>query len=81
VNRRIVFALLLFLAPPLFGAEENPGGIHFASDQTADGVTVSVTSKYTSEFTVTLEAILENVTPSRPVPFTVDSADGPPLSL
>jgi murein DD-endopeptidase MepM/ murein hydrolase activator NlpD len=74
MNRRCVLALLLLLARPVFGAEENPSGIRVVPDQTADGVTLSVTSKYASEFTLTLEAILENMTPSRPVPFTVDAA-------
>ncbi len=35
---------------------------------------VTIKSEYASEFTVTLEARLTNMTPSRPVPFTVDSA-------
>ena len=74
MNSRCAFALVLFLTCPVFGAEENPSGIRVVNDQTADGVTLSVTSKYASEFTVTLEAILENMTPSRPIPFTVDAA-------
>ena len=74
MNRRFALALLLFLARPVLGAEENPSGIRVVNDQTADGVTLSVTSIYASEFTVTLEAILENMTPSRPIPFTVDAA-------
>jgi murein DD-endopeptidase MepM/ murein hydrolase activator NlpD len=74
MNKRAVFALLLFLSRHLFGAEEDPSGIHIVQEKTADGVTVSVTSKYVCEFTITLEATLENMTSSRPVPFTVDSA-------
>src|SRR5205814_10576116 len=71
MNPRCAFALVLFLTYPASGAEENPSGIRVITDQRADGVTLSVTSKYASEFTVTLEAIFENMTPSRPVPFTV----------
>jgi murein DD-endopeptidase MepM/ murein hydrolase activator NlpD len=74
MNRRFAFAILLFLTCPAFGAEENPSGIRIITEQHADGVTLSVTSKYASEFTVTLEADLENITPSRPIPFTVDAA-------
>jgi murein DD-endopeptidase MepM/ murein hydrolase activator NlpD len=72
--RVIIFALLLFSSRPLFGAEENPSGIRVVKEQNSDGVTLSIRSKYASEFTVTLEATLENMTSSRPLPFTVDSA-------
>jgi murein DD-endopeptidase MepM/ murein hydrolase activator NlpD len=74
MNRHCAFALLLFLAPAALRAEENPSGINVVTDRTADTATLRVTSKYASEFTVTLEAILDNMTPSRPVPFTVDAA-------
>ena len=74
MSRRVLFALLLFLSRHLFGAEEDPTSVRFVKEQTADGVTLSVKSKYVSEFTVTMEATLENMTSSRPLPFTVDSA-------
>lgn len=74
MKRRLVFALLLLLPCQLFGAEEKPGSVEFVKEQTGDVITLSVKSNYVSEFTVTLEATLENMTPSRPVPFTVESA-------
>src|SRR6266446_7034952 len=70
----LIGAFLLLFSRNLSGAEENPSGIRVIPDQTADGVTLSIESKYASEFTVTLEAILENMTPSRPIPFTMDAA-------
>ena len=74
MQRRFVFALLLCLPGHLFGAEETPSSIQFVKEQTGDGITLRVKSKYVCEFTVTVEATLENMTPSRPVPFTVESA-------
>jgi len=74
MTRRILVAFLLLGARSLFAEEEPPGGIRIVKQQSEDSVTLSITSKYVSEFTVTLEANLENMTPSRPVPFTVDSA-------
>jgi murein DD-endopeptidase MepM/ murein hydrolase activator NlpD len=74
MNLRFALAVLLLFACRVFAADENPSGIRVIADKTDDGVTLRITSKYTSEFTVTLEANLENMTPSRPVPFTVDSA-------
>lgn len=73
MKRRLVFALLL-LPSHLFGAEEKPRSVEFVKEQTGDVITLSVKSNYVSEFTVTVEATLENMTPSRPVPFTVESA-------
>lgn len=75
MKRHFVFALLLLLLPRhLCGAEENPTGIRVVKEETGDTVTVSIKSKYACEFTVTVEATLKNMTPSRPVPFTVDAA-------
>ena len=71
---RVVFALLLVLASNLARAEDDAGGFRFTKEQNGDAVTIVVQSKYISEFTVTLEANLENMTSSRPVPFTVESA-------
>jgi murein DD-endopeptidase MepM/ murein hydrolase activator NlpD len=69
-----LFAFLLGLVPSLFGAEVRPSSVRFFKEQNGDTITVRVESKYLREFTVTLEATLENMTPSRPVPFTVESA-------
>src|SRR6478672_4372140 len=55
-------------------ADENLDTVRFIKEQVGDVLTVKVKSDYLTEFTVTLEATMENVTPSRPVPFTVDSA-------
>jgi murein DD-endopeptidase MepM/ murein hydrolase activator NlpD len=74
MKKRVLFAFLLFFSRHLFGAEENLTGIRIVKEQTGDVITLSITSKYLSEFTVTLEATLENMTSSRPLPFTVDSA-------
>jgi murein DD-endopeptidase MepM/ murein hydrolase activator NlpD len=74
MNRHFLLALLLFLPGYLFGAEENPSSVQFVKEQTGDAVTLSVRSQYVCEFTVTIEATLENMTPSRPVPFTVEAA-------
>jgi murein DD-endopeptidase MepM/ murein hydrolase activator NlpD len=74
LKRNFVFALVLFLACAALGAEENPSGIRVITDQTDDGVILRITSKYVSEFTLTLEADLENMTPSRSIPFTVEAA-------
>ena len=74
MKRRFLVAFVCLLACRVFGAEENPSGIRVIADRAGDVVTLSVTSKYVSEFTVTLEATLENMTSSRPVPFTVDAA-------
>jgi hypothetical protein len=48
--------------------------VRFIKEQVGDLLTVRVKSDYLTEFTITLEATMENVTPSRPVPFTVESA-------
>jgi murein DD-endopeptidase MepM/ murein hydrolase activator NlpD len=55
-------------------ADDPPSSVRFIKEQTENGVTVRVKSDYLTEFTVTLEAKLDNMTPSRPVPFTVESA-------
>ena len=74
MQRLSVVALLFAVLPTLFGAEEIPSSIRVIKEQNGDAVTLRVKSDYLTEFTVTLEATLENMTPSRPVPFTVESA-------
>jgi murein DD-endopeptidase MepM/ murein hydrolase activator NlpD len=74
MRSRLVLALLFLLPRYLWGADENPSGIRILPEQTDDGVTLRVASKYVSEFTVTLEADLENMTSSKSLPFTVDAA-------
>src|SRR5436309_9829970 len=55
-------------------AAEPPTTVRFIKQQVGDVLTVTAKSDYLSEFTVTLEATMENVKPSHPVPFTVESA-------
>jgi murein DD-endopeptidase MepM/ murein hydrolase activator NlpD len=74
MTKRRLFAFLILLAVSANGAEPFPSNVHFIKQQDGNTITVRAESKYLSEFTVTLEATLENMTPSRPVPFTVDSA-------
>lgn len=74
MRKRWVVVFLLLLVPRLFGAEERPSSVRFVKTQDGDTITVRVESKYLREFTVTLEATLVNMTSSRPVPFTVESA-------
>lgn len=74
MNRRVLFAVLLLCSRQLLADEEKPGGIRVVKEQDGDGITVSIKSKYTCEFTVTVEGTLENMRSSRPLPFTVDSA-------
>jgi murein DD-endopeptidase MepM/ murein hydrolase activator NlpD len=72
---RILAALLLLGARHLFAEEEEtPGGIRVVREQEGDAVVVSIKSKYVREFTVTVEATLENMRSSRAFPFTVDAA-------
>lgn len=71
---RLLFALLFVVSWPLLGAEENQTGFRVLEDRTENGVTLKVESDYCSEFTVTLEAELQNMTSSTPVPFTADAA-------
>jgi murein DD-endopeptidase MepM/ murein hydrolase activator NlpD len=71
--RRFVFALLLVLSRPLF-AQDPPRSIEVVKEVNGDVVTLIARSKFVSEFTVTLEATLENMTSSRPLPLTMESA-------
>ena len=71
-----LFVLILFFAVlrNSFGADELPSTIRFIKEQTGDVISLRVKSDYVTEFTVTVEATLENTTASRPLPFTVESA-------
>ncbi|MFZ1219591.1 MAG: M23 family metallopeptidase [Chthoniobacterales bacterium] len=73
MTRRFVFALVLVFSRHLF-AEEQGRSVEFVKEQNGDVVTLIAKSRYVSEFTVTLEATLENMTSSRPLPLTVESA-------
>lgn len=71
---RLLFALLLSVSWPLFAAENDHTGFRVIKKETADGVILMMRSDYCSEYTVTLEAELENMTSSHRVPFTADAA-------
>lgn len=74
MTSRFAFALLLLLSASVFASEDNPGGFRVVKERVGDATTLIIKSQYASEFTVTLEATLKNMTPSRLVPFTVDAA-------
>ena len=74
MKTRLLFALLFVGSWPLFAAEENHTGFRVIEEKTENGVTLKMESDYCSEFTVTLEAELQNMTSSTPVPFTADAA-------
>jgi murein DD-endopeptidase MepM/ murein hydrolase activator NlpD len=73
MKHRFLLALVCLLASRLFAAD-NHTGFRVIQERTDDGVTLIMKSDYCVEFTVTLEATLKNMTPSQPVPFTVDAA-------
>src|SRR4051812_7456676 len=69
----LAFAVFALFVRQVCAAEENVDTVRFIKEQVGDVLTVKAKSDYLTEFTVTLEATMENVTPSRPVPFTVES--------
>ena len=74
MKTRFLFALFFVVAWPLLADEDDRTGFRVTKKETASGVILMMKSDYCSEYTVTVEADLENMTPSRPVPFTVDAA-------
>ena len=73
MKKLLLVALFLVVCRPLF-AKEDQTGFRVVEERTDASVTLIMKSDYCVEFTVTLEATLTNMTPSRPVPFTVDAA-------
>lgn len=69
----IIVALLVLLSRQLLGAEDHTG-FRIVEERNGDTTTLIMKSDYAREFTVTFEANLKNMTPSRSVPFTVDAA-------
>src|SRR3954454_3789747 len=69
----LILLVAIFVSGRVFAADEMPPNVRVVKEQVGDVLTVRVKSDYLCEFTVTLEATMENVTPSRPVPFTVES--------
>jgi murein DD-endopeptidase MepM/ murein hydrolase activator NlpD len=72
--KKLVFVALLFAFRGHLIAEDNQTGFRVIEQRTDNSVTLLMKSDYCVEFTVTLEGTLKNMTPSRPVPFTVDAA-------
>jgi murein DD-endopeptidase MepM/ murein hydrolase activator NlpD len=70
----IIVALLVLLSRQLPGAEDNYTGFRVVKERDGDTTALIMKSDYAREFTVTFEANLKNLTPSQPVPFTVDAA-------
>ena len=70
----IIVALLALLSRPLAGAEDNQTGFRIVKERDGDTTTFIMKSDYACEFTVTFDAKLKNMTPSQPLPLTVDAA-------
>ena len=70
----LVFSLLFLVSRLLFAAEENHSGFRVVEKKTEDGVILMMKSDYCSEYTVTLQAELQNMTASQRLPFTADAA-------
>ncbi|HWM25163.1 MAG TPA: M23 family metallopeptidase [Chthoniobacterales bacterium] len=73
MNKLLFCAFLLIFGGHLH-AEEDQTGFRVIEERTEGSVTLMMKSDYCVEFTVTLTATLTNMTPSPPVPFTVDAA-------
>jgi murein DD-endopeptidase MepM/ murein hydrolase activator NlpD len=74
MKARVFLFALFALTRFAFAAEDNHTGFRVIQDRTDDSVTLIMRSDYCAEYTVTLEANLKNMTPSRPLPLTVDAA-------
>jgi murein DD-endopeptidase MepM/ murein hydrolase activator NlpD len=73
MRKLLLLAILLVFSRDLV-AKDDETGFRVVEERTDDSVTLTMKSDYCVEFTVTLEATLKNMTPSRPVPFTMDAA-------
>jgi hypothetical protein len=73
MRKLVLVAVLLVFCRPVF-AKEDETGFRVVEERTDNSVTLTMESDYCVEFTVTLEATLKNMTPSQPVPLTVDAA-------
>lgn len=74
MKRSLFFVALVLFTRPAFSAEEIKTGFRVIPEKTKEGLTLIMKSDYCSEFTVTLEGNLKNLTPSRSLPFTIDAA-------
>jgi murein DD-endopeptidase MepM/ murein hydrolase activator NlpD len=69
-----ILVVVLFLLIPRHALVAQETGFHVVKEVNGDTTTFIMKCDYATEFTITFEASLQNVTPSRPVPFTVDAA-------
>src|ERR1043165_7205836 len=72
--KKLLVLVAFLLARAVFAEEEQQTGFRVIAERSDDGVTLIMKSDYCVEYTVTMEATLENMTSSKPVPFTVDAA-------
>jgi murein DD-endopeptidase MepM/ murein hydrolase activator NlpD len=73
MNARLALALLVFAAARASAVDEGTYGFRVVEEKLGDGVTLIVKSDYSTEYTVTLEATLTNMTSSSPLPLTTES--------
>src|SRR2546423_2532747 len=74
MRTRAISIFVALVARAVFAADDNQTGFRVVQEKTNDGVTLIMKSDYCIEYTVTLEATLQNMTSSRPLPFTLDAA-------
>jgi murein DD-endopeptidase MepM/ murein hydrolase activator NlpD len=70
----LVIALIALLSRTTFAREDDHTGFHLIEEREGNTLTLSMKCDYATEFTITFEATLKNMTASRSVPFTVDAA-------
>jgi murein DD-endopeptidase MepM/ murein hydrolase activator NlpD len=73
MKKALVFFFVALLARPIFGADDQTG-FRVVVERTTDGVSLIMKSDYCVEYTVTVEGTLDNMTSSRPLPFTTEGA-------
>lgn len=71
--RRLSSLALIFLSARCLFAQDE-AGFRVIVERTGDGITLVMKSDYCVEYTVTVEGVLDNMTSSRPLPFTTDGA-------
>jgi murein DD-endopeptidase MepM/ murein hydrolase activator NlpD len=72
MKHRLLFGFIFLLAARVFA--EDGSGFRVIQQKNGDSVTLIMESDYCTEFTVLLEATLRNMTSSRTLPLTADSA-------
>ena len=75
ISRRRALLILIVVASAVRAfADDTDTGFRVVEDRAADGVTLIMKSDYCTEYTVTLEATLKNMTSSQRLPFTADAS-------